>query len=262
MLAFTGTAAIGTQRTIDGISAILRALPHESDFSKICETLKIKIRPLGKHGHLAVVASAASVGKPLRVAFISNFDWKTTPPSFTHDFRIEVRTISQPFWRISGLRSCVSSHELARLKALARRIKDAPQNEVLETLAKINESAAQNSGGWVSEECWVTAQSADDRQLHFATRNIGGQPGFIPQLQLGFDLAEFVRQNFQAAPGQELRLVQSAGRSGPGEPGPAPEGEPRNFIISGTARSGVLNSPSGKPAVAIENCSDGEHRFY
>jgi hypothetical protein len=251
MLAFTGVAAVGTQRTIDRLSAVLRGLPHESDFASICEALRQNVRPLGKFGLLTLVVSAVSIGKRPRIAFISNADWQTVPPKFKNEFSIDLRTISKPFWRISGFQDCVPETEIARLKAIAKKT-DATQSEVMDKLAQINATSAGNSGGWVSDECWVTVQTGNDREIRQASRNVGGQAGFISHVVSGIDIADFIRQNFQAASGQELRLVQGAGTMGQGVPQPGPEGDPKDFILSGSAQTAILKSPSGQQAVSIE----------
>src|ERR1019366_10957 len=94
---------------------------------------------------------------------------------------------------------------------------------VMSALIDINVIAAKNSGGYVSEDCWVTSQFADGRVRRSAGRNIGQHPDDIHSLLGGFDLPEFIRKNFRTAPGQEIRLVQSAGvMVGPGDGTPLP----------------------------------------
>jgi hypothetical protein len=85
MVAFTGVAAIGAQRTIDRLSRVLKGLPYESNLQGICEALRDDIRPLGKIDLLTLVVSSAAIGKPPQVAFISNADWRSQPPSFKDD---------------------------------------------------------------------------------------------------------------------------------------------------------------------------------
>lgn len=58
--------------------------------------------------------------------------------------------------------------------------------------------------------------------------------------------------NFLAALGKDIRLVQSAGVIAGRTPIPAPVGEPRNFLISGSSTVGLLRSPSGQHCASIE----------
>jgi hypothetical protein len=175
MLALTGVAAVQLgskmQRTIDYVRDVLKLLPHKSGLQTVCETLASKcqevMRPYRKRGVLTLVLSAASNGKPFQVAFISNADWSVSPPSAKNRFSIDIREIRKPFWRVSGYRDSVPAHERALLKGAARKINEPrdnqqlPNNEVTAALQEINATAARNSRGWVSEECWVTAQFAD-----------------------------------------------------------------------------------------------------
>jgi hypothetical protein len=85
-----------------------------------------------------------------------------------------------------------------------------------------------------------------------ASRNVGEHAGSIPILQGGSD---WVKKNYRAAPGKEIRFVQTAGVvAGPGgaTPMPPPDGEPRIFALSGSSGALSLRSPSGKHCVSIE----------
>jgi hypothetical protein len=148
----------------------------------------------------------------------------------------------------------VPFRERSLLRAISRRV-DLPRTEIMNRLSEINSISAANSGGVVSKECWVTAQTADGEDRLSAALNIGQQPGSISQLLGGMDLADWIHKNFRAAPGREIGLVQSAGViKGPGAkvPIPSPEGKPRDFIISGSSIKGLLKSPSGRDCVSIE----------
>ena len=87
-LAFTGIAAVGAgaarQRTVDWLSAELKALPHDSQLQNICHALANRsgaiTSPHGLRGVLALILTVAAVGEPFRVAVISNVDWRKRPP--------------------------------------------------------------------------------------------------------------------------------------------------------------------------------------
>lgn len=104
-----------------------------------------------------------------------------------------------------------------------------------DALAAINAVAAKHSRGYVSEACWVTSQTVDGPLLRSASRNIGQHQGNIRFLLGEFDVLEWVKKNFQAAPGKEIGIVQSAGVKGPGTPQPPPTGEARRFTLSGSS---------------------------
>ena len=138
--------------------------------------------------------------------------------------------------------------------ALARAA-DGPPKEILDALTAINAVAARNSQGYVSEDCWVTSQVADSRVRRSAMRNVGDRGGSIPQLQSGVDLSDWIKKTFRAAPGKEIRLVQSAGAIlGPGDgvPLPPPEGDRRSFMLSGSSVTGLLRSASRQHCASIE----------
>jgi hypothetical protein len=252
-LAFTGVATVGVgsaqQRTIDWLFSELNALPQNCQVQEICETLAKRslaiTKPCGCRGVLEIILTVAAVGDPFRVAVISNADWRTRPPQAGGKFTIRNHEIAKPFTLISGFRDCVPVLQQHRLKALARDIGTSTRR-VLDTLAEINSIAAKSSGGYVSQACWVTSQVADDGDLRAASLNVGQHSGDIHSLFRGFDLPDFIKKNFRAAPGQEIRFVQGAGViSGPGggTPLPPPTGEPRRFALSGSSLSGSLCSP-------------------
>ena len=248
-LAFTGVATVGTSRTIDWLAAELKALPHESTLQKICEGLarRCTAETKGPVGVLTAVLGVATAGKPFRVAVISNARWSERPPRAKDHFEIRIHTITKPFHLISGYREAVPLFEQHRLKALARISRRTPK-EILDALKAINASAAQNSVGYVSEECWVTYQIADGQGRRTAGINSGGHGGSVPLLLGGFDLDDFMKKNF-GGPG---RLVQSAGVFGsPGKPAFPPEGELRSFMVSGSSVTGHLRSASGQRYAAL-----------
>lgn len=262
-LAFTGVAAVGAgpsrRRTVNWLAEELKALPHDSTLDDICESLakrSIAIsRPHGVRGVLTLILTAASVGEPFRVAVISNVDWQKHPPEARPSFKTVIHTIIKPFRLISGYRDSVPAVQRHRLRALARDVGKS-QTQVLDELADINAIAAKHGRGYVSEACWVTSQVADGRVRRAASRNVGQQSGAIPLLLGGVDLSEWLKTNFRPAPGQEIRIVQSASAAygpGDGKPVPAPSGEPRHFILSGSSVAARLRSPKGDqgPPLAI-----------
>jgi len=262
-LAFTGVAVAAkgssAQRTIDWLSDELRALPQESNLQDICNALKKRsgaaMRPLGEDGILILVLAVAAIGRPFRVAVISNERWGERPPRAKDHFDVTVRTITKPFHLMSGGgRYSVPQLERYRLMALARAA-DAPPNQILDTLAAINAIAARNSQGYVSEGCWVGSQVADGQVRRSAMCNVGDHGGSIPLLQGDMDLSDWIKKNFRAAPGKEIRLVQSAGvvvGRGGGTPMPPPDGDPRSFTLSGSSATGLLRSASGQHCASIE----------
>lgn len=249
-LAFTGVASGRHGRTIDHLSAKLKEAAHSSTLQDICTVLAKCcaniMKPHGPRGVLTLVLAAAALGEPFRVAVISNVrDWNENGATAKKDFDIQIRTGKKPFHLISGFRGCVSQSERQRLKALARADGLTP-TEIGDALAAINATAARNSKGFVSEGCWVTSQIVDGQVCRSAIRNFGEHAGTVPQLLGGVDLAELVKREFRAAPGQELRIVQSAGVFGRPTPLPLPEGEPRRFTFSGSSVSVPLRSPTGQ----------------
>jgi hypothetical protein len=261
-LAFTGIAAVSkgpsAQRTIDWLSAALKALPHDSSLQDICDSLSnhatAQMKPLGQRGVLTLILAVSVIGEPFRVAVISNARRGQQPLLAKNYFDVAIRTIAKPFHLIWGYRASVPRLEQNRLKALARAADRSPE-EMLDALAAINAAAARNSRGWVSEGCWVTSQVADGRVRRTAMRNVGEHGGSISLLHQGLDLSDWIKKNFRAAPGKEIRLVQSAGvMAGPGDavPVPPPEGEPRKFTLSGASVTGILRSPSGQHCASVE----------
>ena len=244
ILAFTGVATwrVGsrTERTVDWLSAKLKALPPESNLRAICRALAKKVEKCcGSRGELTLVLSVASVGKPFQTATISNVVWERKRKRLNRYFHIQMRTVQKPFHLISGGgRDCVSGRERVRLKALARKM-DVTPKEVMTALTEINSIAADNSNGCVSKECWATAQFADGDDRRSQALNVGNQAGLISQLLGGMDMMDWMKTNLTAPPGAEIGLVQSAGlTSGPGSgiPITGPKGEPRTFLISTPAK--------------------------
>ena len=140
-LAFTGVASIGSERTIDWLSAELRALPHKSSIEQICTALAdrctAKMRLHGPRAMLTVVVAAAVLGEPFRVATISNFNWKKYPLQAKDHFTITVKPIRKPFAHIAGYRKAVPKSQQNHLDALSRE-QDKPVSEILNELAEIN----------------------------------------------------------------------------------------------------------------------------
>jgi hypothetical protein len=258
-LAFTGVAVVGSgsskQRTIDWLAFELKSLPGDTTLQDICDSLSRRatsaMKPYGPRGVLTLVLAVAEAGEPFRVATISNAGWGARPPRARNHFDIAIHRISKPFDLITGFRDAVSRLEEHRLRALARAA-NRPATEVLDELAAINAAAARNSQGYVSEECWVTSQIADGATRRSAMRNVGERGGLIPLLMHGMDTSRWVKENFRAAPGKELRLVQRAGVMGRGVPLPPPEGDPRTFKLCGASVRGLLRSTSGHHCASIE----------
>ena len=262
-LAFTGVATVRTgssdQRTIDWLSEELKALPHNSTLDKICDTLlkrcTARMKPLGPSGLLTLVLVVAVVAEPFRVVTITNADWRARPPKAKNQFKTRTDIVRKPYSLMSGYRDYVPHREQYRLEALARAAGNKMPSEIIDELSAINAIAARNSGGSVSEECWVKSQVTDGGARRSAGRNVGEQVGAIPLVQAGMDMTEWARKNLRAAPGKEIRLVQNAGViAGPGDmaPMPPPEGEPRTFRLTGSSTTMRLCSPSGKDCASVE----------
>lgn len=261
-LAFTGIAAVGAgsarQPTVDWLAAELKALPHDSQLQDLCAALANRSVAVASHhglrGVLALILTVSVIAQPFRVAVISNVDWRKRPPEAKPRFTISIHTITSPFHLISGYRDSVPTPQRHRLRALARDTRKSP-TDVLDALANINAIAAKHGRGYVSEGCWVTSQVADGRVRRSAGRNIGQHPGDIPQLLGGLDLSKWVRENFRAATGQEIRIVQSAGATyGPGDgtPVPSPTGERQRFTLSGSSVTALLRSPTSEQSASID----------
>lgn len=255
-LAFTGVASSPFERTIDRLSAILKQLPPASTLQNICDALAkhcaSAMKPHGSHGVLTLVLAVATVGKPFRIAVVSNVkDWNEFYISAKKHFDVQIRTVKKPLHLISGFRGCVSPPVRQRLKSLARD-EHRTAAEICDTLATINATAARNSGGLVSEGCWVSSQIADGERRRSTIRNVGEHGDAVPHLRGGVDLIQRIKQNFQAAPGQELRVTHLGGVMGPGTPLPPPEGDPRRFMLSGSAITAPLRTPSGQHCANIQ----------
>lgn len=259
-LAFTGIATVGSvrQRTVDWLSAELKALPDDSKLQDICEALAnrsaAKARSLGERGLLELILTVATVGEPFSVAVISNVDWRKYPFKAKPKFTIAIHKITKPFHLVSGYRDSVPTLQRHRLSALAKDTSKSPA-DVLNALADINAIAARHGQGYVSHGCWVTSQVADGRARLSTSQNIGQHPGDIPLLQAGFDLFEWVRKNFRAAPGREICIVNTAAVTcGPGDgtPLPPPTGERRLFTLSGSSVDALLCSPTREPCARLD----------
>jgi hypothetical protein len=231
-LAFTGVAKVSNRRTIDWLLDELKALPQNSDLQNVCDALArrsaAEMKPLGSSGVLTLVLTAAAAGKPFRVAVISNTLWGEDSPTATDKFDIQVQTIRKPFSLISGYRKSLGVPERQRLKSLARAVDKTPK-QILDALAEINVLAAQNGGGYISKGCWVASQFADGDLRRTEMHNVEDHGGSVQQLFAGIDLLDWIKRNFQAAPGQEIRLHPLGGvMAGPGGgvPLPPPEGPP------------------------------------
>jgi hypothetical protein len=257
-LAFTGIASDRTGRTIDWLSAELQKLPSDSTLQDVCNSLVKRgaaaMKPHGPRGVLTLVIVASEIGRPFRVAQVSNADWDQNPPCAKGHFDIWIRSIKRPFYLISGFRSCVSLSGRRHLQSLAKSTNRTPE-QIRDALVNINAFAARQSRGYVSEGCWVSSQFADGRRRHFVSQNVGTHDDSIPMLQGGMDIVDFIKKNFRSAPGRELRLIASGGvLAGPGDqtPLPPPEGDPRRFVISGSSIIGAVRSPSGEHCAIIE----------
>jgi hypothetical protein len=210
-LALTGIATVGTgmaqQRTVDWLAGELKALPHDSQLQDVCEALKTRCavitKPYGVRGVLELILTVASVDGPFHVAIISNADWRKRPPEAATQFTIRIHEITKPLHLISGYRDSVPHLERHRLRALARDVGKSPK-EMTDALADINATAAKNSRGYISEKCWVTSQTADGPTRRSTSINIGQTQGRIPLLVGNFDIFDWVKKNFQAAPGKEI----------------------------------------------------------
>jgi hypothetical protein len=252
VLAFTGIATLSSgQRTVDWLADKLKCLPQEVRLQQICDVLAERagatMRPHGPRGVLEIVAAVAAVGEPFRVAVISNANWRKHPPEAKSDFSIRVETIKKPFKLISGLRDSVAFGDRKRLEAVARKIGRSTE-DIGAVLAGINAVSAKRSRGYVSEACWVTSQTRQGEGLRTASQNIGQHVGNVHTIFAGFDLNAWVKKNFKAKPGEEIKMVQSAhvlvGPGGGTHLSP-PTGEPRRFTIAGAVGGGELVSPGG-----------------
>jgi hypothetical protein len=260
-LAFTGVASVrtgsSTQRTIDWLSAELKALPQDSSLQDICNALSKRgaaaMKPLGPRGVLTLILACSGVGEPFRVAVVSNAHWGEHPPRAKDHFDIAIHVIKKPFSLISGFRDSVPPLERHRIRALAR----ASAQDIQDGLAAINAIAAGNSQGYVSKECWVTSQQASNGGgLRFAAINVGEQKGLVTHVRGGFDVFDWVKKNFRAAPGKEIGLRQRVSMMIPGQedvrPVPPPEGDSRKFTLSGSSATGPLLSASGQHCASVE----------
>jgi hypothetical protein len=256
-LAFTGVARVTAGRqtvnTREWLQTELQALPPKSDLRTICDILAKRctkqMKPLGSKGELTLVFAVAEIGQPFRVAVISNARRKK-------QFGIRVRTVKKPFHLISGYRDAVPENERHRLKALARDTAKSLE-EIRKALADVNVIAAGKSKGWISEECWVGSQFADGAALRRIEKHgFGGVvEGTVPQLFGGLDMLQWIKENFQAAPGQKIQLHPiGAVMAGPGgaTPLPPPEGELRTFTFTRGSIVGALRSPAGTYCASLK----------
>jgi len=255
-LAFTGVAEGTTGRTMDWLSAELKALPHDSTLQNICKSLAKRstreMKPYRLGGVLTLVLTAAEVEKPFRVAEISNVrNWKEKPPRAKGHFDIQIRTVKRPFHLISGYRDCVPLLERQRLKALARD-PNRTTEEIGDALAAINAIAAKKSGGSVSNGCWISSQVVDGKARRFDIRNVGQHGDSVQHILGGVDVADLMKKQFEPAPGEELRVKHIGGLTmGRSEPPLPPEGDPKDFTFSGSSIAHALWS-SGQRCAKIE----------
>jgi hypothetical protein len=257
-LAFTGIATGTRGRTIDLLSNALKLVPQETQLEELCEALSRKCeditRAAGNRGVLELVLIASAVAKPFRVAVISNIDWQSLPLLRANAaYEIRIHPVDKPFVLISGYRDAVPLRQKFRLRALARD-EESPPVHIMNALSRINAIAAKNSKGIVSENCWVTSVVADGRIRREAGLNVGQNPGNITSRVGDFDIGEFVRQNFEPAPGKTIRLIQTAGvvlGPGDGTPQAPPEGDPRRFTLSGSSITAALRSSIGNALISV-----------
>ena len=239
-LAFTGIAMIGKTRTIDWISDELKSFGPSASVQKICDALaKRSAKSLRQYPGYAftMVIAVATADKPFVVAVISNVRGEVVRGSFA----VSKRAITKPFYLVSGLRTCVTEEDRNRLEALARDTERSPE-EIIATLKSINSSAAANSHGYVSDQCWATSLSAAaGGNRHWQTSG-HGQSGSIVSIQGGIDIMAELRK---LSGGKLGRVIVETGMVGRGTPLPAPTGEPRSFTISGGSTSVQLNTPTG-----------------
>jgi hypothetical protein len=210
-LACTGIARISTRNTIDWLAEELKALPPNSTLQDICEALQRRcsseVKKLGPSGVLTIVLTVSEIGAPYRIATISNAHWGRRPPTAKTNFEIQVHTVAKPFRLISGYREVVPQRDRQRLKALAKA-SSKETIEIQDALAEINATAAKNSKGWISENCWIESQFLDGQTVRFQARNIGQQEGSIREIVEGIDLSDLMK-NFRVAPGKKFVSFRS-----------------------------------------------------
>ena len=260
-LAFTGIAEIYRSsvrvRTIDWLSAELQRVSPDCTVQDVCDAIAKRSESelkLCSRKELTIVLGVASVGKLFQVAVISNTDWSERPPRTKDKFDIDIHTITKPFHCCFGMSSSVPKREVARLAALARSTDKSPK-EMLDELSAIHAIASKNSRGCISEGCWASAQIADQRARRITTVNSGGTLGSVPQLMSGIDILDFVKKNFRAAPGQEIKIEHIGGViAGPEGTGAVlfPEGDPRKFNFSGSSVTKLLRCSCGLSFISIE----------
>lgn len=260
-VAFTGIASVaigaGRRPTIAFLADEIKAMAPDSSFEDVCASLATVsteiVRPYGPKGVLTLIVTATEIGRPARVAEISNMDWRGQKPQAEPHFRTAIHTIVKPFALISGFRRAVSKPQQHRLRGLARDT-TRPHTQVLEVLRQINAAAAKRSHGWISEGCWLTSQLVESQAIRSTAQNIGAHAGGVPILIGGLDITEFVLKNFEPAPGQQIRLLQSASVSagpGGGTPLPLPSGEPREIAFAGSAASRSLYGAGGNQGLRV-----------
>lgn len=258
-LAFTGVAVVGSgRRTIDWLSDELKKLPFGSTLQIVCNVLARRCaKEIGANGVLVLVLAASALGRSFSVATISNAEWGRGQyqPKVRKHFRIQIRRASKPFHLISGYRDCVTIGERQRLKALSRDTKKSPE-EIRGLLGNINAVASANSKGSVSKACWVGSQFADGELIRSQMHSTSDETvGSVPAIEHGQDMVEWVKKNFRAAPGQEIRRVQAARvmvGPGGGTPIPPPEGPAREFKFSGSPIAAQLRSQSNEHCGSLQ----------
>lgn len=260
-LAFTGIALVfqGLTHisTVDWLTMELKAFPGDTTLPVLCEAIANRctkvLTSLGLRGILELILTVSVIGEPFRVIEISNVSWDLNPPKAKSKFNIRIHRIKNPFYLISGMRSCMTTILKDRLRALSRDTTKQP-GEVLDKLADINAIASKNSKGYISEGCWVTYQGAEGGTIRSVSKNIGNHPGIIVQLLGGHDISDLVQKNYRAAPGKQMGIVQIASKTikGGGIRLPPPKGESRIITFSGFSSSVKLFNKKMEQCASIE----------
>ena len=219
-VAFTGVVTVrrgGVEAHIaEVLSGVLKTLPATGTtlqlicdiFTKSCEAALSGLS--GPNAVLTLVITAAAIAMPLRVAVLSNADWRKRPPIARSRFTTRIETIRHPYVLISGLRDCVPQNEVWRLEALAKRAEERVDGP----LREVNALAAANSGGWVSQKCWITSLSrGSNDSVHGYATNLDQQDGIPPHVHGGIPtdvLEHMIKQHLRPAPGKRIGVRQRA----------------------------------------------------
>jgi hypothetical protein len=143
--------------------------------------------------------------------------------------------LSDPLVLVSGAPGALPRHEKRCLERLFRSSTD-PQ-ALRDRMAAANRVAAGRPGykKLISEGCWVFSLFADGKSY---ACNFGEVPGIPGQVIPEFDIGAFIRENYHAAPGQQIKIRQMASvRFVMTGPQPAPIGEPREVRFSAPTTS-------------------------